>query len=345
MPSRHFLACCLPLLSLAPAAVHAQSAPSNLTMYGFVDVGVFKLGPGAATQLGTIQRSYFGLRGTEPLGRGWAATFHLMSRFDVGDGRLEASGATPFFQGESTVGLASPYGGLRLGRALTPMWQYDWKYDSWGNFSRLASVAWYVFHPSYRTDPNHNGPAGEYSRLNNGVFYDSPVFGGVHFHLSAGVDKNTAPDANGNVDRQRPLAASVNYDAGPWSAMLTAERNSVADSTWFAGLSYAFSAVRLMASYSQTRLSAASQAFLGDSGSRRSAATLGANWSLGAVTLKLSGARDFQGYGTAGQTDYVTAGLDYALSKRTTLYGAVSYRDSRHAASATGFGAGMSHSF
>ena len=66
---------------------------------------------------------------------------------------------------------------------------------------------------------------------------------------------------------------------------------------------------------------------------------------MGAYTLKLSGARDFQGYGTAGMTDYVTSGVDYALSKRTTLYGAVSYRHSRYAGGGTGWGAGISHSF
>ncbi|MGE8369263.1 porin [Cupriavidus sp.] len=342
------LARCLPALAcaavLAPAAPMAH-AQGSLTLYGFADAGIFRPAPGQPVQFGTMQRSFFGLRGSEPLGGGWAATMNLQTRFDMGDGRLEASGATPYFQGESTVGIRSPYGDLRFGRALTPMWQYDWQYDSWDNFNRVGSVAWFVYHPSYRTDPYRNGPAGEYSRLNNGVFYDSPKWGGVHVHVSAGVEKNETPDAAGNRDRTRPLAASLNYDAGPWSAMLTAERNSARDNTWFAGLAYAFSAVRLMASYSQTHLSAASQAFLGDASAKRSAATLGVNWRVGAATLKLSGARDFQGYGHAGTTGYVTSGLDYALSKRTTLYGAVSYRHSRQASGGTGFGAGISHSF
>ncbi len=59
----------------------------------------------------------------------------------MGGGRLEASGAMPYFQGESTVSIQSPYGDLRFGRALTPMWQYDWQYDSWDNFNRVSSVA------------------------------------------------------------------------------------------------------------------------------------------------------------------------------------------------------------
>ncbi|WP_420998198.1 porin [Cupriavidus sp. 30B13] len=334
------LACAAALAPATPAQAHG-----NLTLYGFADVGIFRPAAGQRVQLGTMQRSFIGLRGNEPLGRGWAATVNLQTRFDMGDGRLEANGATPYFQGESTVGLASPYGDLRFGRALTPMWQYDWQYDSWDNFNRVSSVAWYAYHPSYRTDPYHNGPAGEYSRLNNGVFYDSPRWGGMHAHVAAGIDKSGRPDAAGNRASTRPLAASLNYDAGPWSAMLAAERNAAYDNTWFAGLAYAFGKVRLMASYSQTHLSAASQAFLGDARAKRSAVTLGANWRVGAATLKLSGARDFQGYGRAGATHYVTGGLDYALSKRTTLYGALSYRHSRRARGGTGFGTGISHAF
>lgn len=339
---RRLIRRCLPALLTLAGAAHAQS---GLTLYGFVDAGLFKTGPGSEARLGTIQRSYVGLRGQEALGQGWAATFHLMTRFDAGNGSLEASGATPFFQGESTVGLKSPYGDVRLGRALTPMWQYDWNYDNWSNFNRVASVAWYVFHPSYRSDPYRNGPAGEYSRLNNGVFYDSPTWGGLHFHAALGVERSAVPDAYGQVDQARPLAASLNYDAGPWSTMVAAERNAAADNTWFAGLAYLRGAFKLMASYSQTRLGAASQRFLGEAGAHRSAATLGADWRLGATTLKVSAARDFQGYGQAGATDYVSAGFDYALSRRTTLYGAAMTRHSRHAPSATLYGAGMSHSF
>ncbi|WP_295498894.1 porin, partial [uncultured Ralstonia sp.] len=265
---------CAAAAVLACAQAYAQS---GITLYGFLDVGVVKM-TGNATQLGTIQRSNVGIKGTEDLGGGYAATFKLSSRFDLGSGRLETSGATPFFQDESTVGLSGPFGSVRLGRALTPMWQWDWLYDPWANFNRVTSVAWYAFHPSYRTDPNNNGPIGEYSRLNNGVFYDSPDWNGFHVRASVGVDKHTTPDANGNVDQVRPVAASLNYDRGPWSAMLTAERNSLRDNTWFAGVAYTIASVTLTGSYSQTHLSDTSLAFLGDTSTRRTSATLGASW-------------------------------------------------------------------
>src|SRR5262249_13342124 len=153
------------------------------------------------------------------------ATFNLQSRFDLNTGTLEKSGATPLFQGESTIGLKGPYGGLRLGRALTPMWAQDWLYDPWENFDRLSSVAWFVFHPSYLSDPYHNGPNGEYSRMNNSVFYDSPNLGGFHFNLVYQVEKDQQPDLNDHTDQTHGKGATLNYDNGPFSMMLAAEEN------------------------------------------------------------------------------------------------------------------------
>src|SRR5690606_15742737 len=181
-------------------------------------------------------RSSFGFKGVEDLGGGLAATFHLQSRIDIGDGQLEASGARPAFYGESTVGLRGDFGAVRLGRALTPMWAHDWKFDPWGNFNRVASPAWQIFHPSYRSDPHNNGDIGDYSRLNNGIFYDSPEFGGFTAQASVGVEKVRVPDANGFTDSTRNLGVALNYTSGPLQAMLAGERNSADDKTWFAGL-------------------------------------------------------------------------------------------------------------
>ncbi|UCF23927.1 MAG: porin [Ralstonia sp.] len=279
-------------------------------------------------------------------GLGWAAVFNLTNRFNLGDGRQSPNGASPLFYGESTVGIAGPFGSLRAGRGMTPMWVFDERYDPWANYQIVSSIAWYVFHPSYRTDPYNNGAFGDVSRLNNGLFYDSPTWQGWHAHASVGVDKHTAPDVFGNVDQVRPVAASLNYDAGPWSGMLTAERNSARDNTWFAGVTYDVGAVKVMGSYSQTRLSAASQTFLGDATARRTAATLGAAWNLsGAVTLKAGIGRDFQGYGADGLTDYASLGADYALSKRSTLYVSGGVQKGARVSDIRRIGAGMSHTF
>lgn len=328
---------------MAIIAVPAWSQ-SAVTVYGFLDAGIYKFSNGAA-KLDTIQRSSIGFKGTEDLGGGNSATFNLQTRFNMGTGTLEASGATPFFQGESTVGLKGSWGALRLGRALTPMWAWDWAYDPWYNFDRVASVAWQIYHPSFRSDPYNNGPIGEYARLNNAIFYDSPTFNGFHTHLSVGVERHTTPDANGNVDKKRSLGGSLNFDQGPASAMVSAEQNSAGDRTYFAAGSYVFGNAKLMGTYSQTRLTASSQTFLGDQSAKRSSATVGGTYGLGQTTLKLSYGRDFQGYGASGGTNQLGAGAEYALSKRTSVYVDVGYQMPKKGGNSSRVGTGLSHTF
>ena len=337
------LALCVLAAAASPAA-HAAASGSSVSLYGFLDVGVHDSNRGPA-QLGTIQRSSIGVRGEEDLGGGLAATFNLQHRFDVDTGLSEASGAQPFFYGESTVGLRGDFGAVRFGRALTPMWAQDWAFDPWANFDRIASPAWQIFHPSFRSDPHHNGAIGDYSRLNNGIFYDSPAMHGLTVHAALSVEKDTTPDANGFSDSARPLGLSLNYARGPFAAMLAGERNSADDKTWFAGASYRMGATTLMGSYNRTSLSAESQAFLGDSSARRRAVTLGLTHVIGANTWKLGWGRDFEGYGTAGATNYAGFGVGHALSKRTTVYADLGLADPANAQRTTRWGVGISHAF
>lgn len=333
------LGACTFILVSAEAA-----AQPSVTFSGFVDAGVYKLAQ-QKTTLGNIQRSYWGMSGTEDLGGGYAATFNLVSRFEVGSGRLEASGASPLFYGESTVGLSGPFGKLRLGRSMTPMWTRDGMFDPWYNFDRVASVAWQIFHPSFRSDPYGKGAVGDYNRLSNGVFYDSPSVDGWSAHASVGVDRSAIPDANGDTQRKRSLAGALNYEKGAWTAMVSAERNSADDRTYFVAGAVKTGASRLMATLNLTNLSMHSQALLGDLTSRRTSATVGATHQRGNTTYKLGLGRDFQGYGAAGATDYLSLGAEQALSKRTRVYVGAGYRDRAHARSGTNLGLGMSHSF
>lgn len=339
---RSTLALCT--LALASSTALAAPADGSVAIYGFIDLGVWRSNQGPL-QVGTIQRSSLGFRGSEPLGGELSATFNLQMRFEADTGLLEASGATPAFQGESTVGLKGGFGALRFGRALTPLWAHDWAFDPWGNFNRVASPAWQIFHPSYRSDPHHNGPIGEYSRLNNGVFYDSPTVAGFTFHGAAALEKDTTPDVNGFVDQTRNLGASLNYAEGAFAAMLAAERNSARDRTWFAGASWTFGNTTAMGSYSRTDLSPQSQAFLGDRSARRRAATLGLKHVAGANTWRFGLGRDFEGYGTAGATNYAGFGVSHALSKRTSVYADLGLQKADNRGRVARYGVGVSHAF
>jgi len=327
---------------LVPAS--AAYAQSSLTLYGVVDAGIYRLARGA-TSIGNIQRSYWGIKGAEDLGSGYAALFHLQSRFEIDTGRLEASGGAPLFYGESTVGVKGPFGQLRLGRAMTPMWALDWQFDPWYNFDRVASIAWQIYHPAYRTDPYRNGPLGDYNRANNGVFYDSPVARGWSVHLAANGERSKVPDANGTVENRRGLAAGLNYDDVAATFLLSAERNSVNDKTYFVGLAYGAGPTRVMVSANLTDLTAASQVFLGESRRRRTSAMLAATHRIGAATLKIGVGRDFQGYGSSGATNYVSAGMSYALSRRTQVYAGLGHARPANDGGRTNVGMGVNHSF
>lgn len=340
---------------------HAQS---SVTISGTVDVGVSKK-TGGTMQLGTIGRSNLTFSGTEDLGGGLAATFKLSTRFELDTGELENSDAQrPYWKAESTVGLKGDFGAVRLGRALTPLWELSWAYDAWYNNDRIASPQWLGFAPDYLSNPQTR----EYSRLNNGVFYDTPKWNGFSAHVSAAVER-------GEDDLTRGVSGAVRYERGPFSAMLGLERNSQRDRVAFVGASYQFSQIKLMAGYSHVRLNRNGEIFGADwtnwaaaskPTAKRSALTLSGVYTVGASSFKLGFGRDFQGAtdgfnyiastfanaGThySGPITQISVGYSYALSKRTSLFADLSraqwkFTDDQGRRSAMGYAVGMTHSF
>jgi len=103
-------------------AVHAQSAPSSVTVYGLVDAGVeYVTNTGASGQrrismpslTGTLP-SRLGFRGTEDLGGGLNAMFVLESGFAPDQGTFNQGGRT--FGRQAYVGLNGSWGQLSFGR-------------------------------------------------------------------------------------------------------------------------------------------------------------------------------------------------------------------------------------
>jgi predicted porin len=356
------------LLSTAAAAValcaggaHAQS---NVSISGWLDAGIMKK-TGGSWQVGTPSRNNIAFAGTEDLGDGMQATFKLSHRFELDTGAVEASDAqVPFWKGEATVGLKGKFGSLRLGRALTPLWDQGWNFDPWYNFDRIASPQWWMFAPDFLSNPQTR----EYSRLNNGIFYDSPDFSGLSFHLSTGIEK-------ADTDPTRSVGASVNYDANGLSLMLSAERNSQKDQALFIGAAYSFGNLRVMGGYNRVKLDPAGVIFsnawtnwagASDPKTTRRSVQLGATYGMGVHTFRAGVGRDFEGStsffntigstfanagtGFSGPSTMASVGYVYALSKRTSLYADLSTTrwdkvDDNGRTSAMGYALGMSHSF
>ncbi len=317
----------MPVLALTTSSVFAQ----GVAISGSLDIGVFR-GFDKSNNVGTIQRSNIAFTGSEDLGDGMSATFALSHRLEVDTGKGEGAGSKPFWQGESTVGLKSGWGHVRLGRALDVVSANDWSYDPWYNFDRIASPAWNNWHWNYASDRTSNTGSAEYGRLTNGVFYDSPNFNGITVHLSGSFenDSTTAGAGTGNNG-----GVSLNYDKGPVSMMLASSKNRSGDTVLFAGAKYTIGAFDVMGAYDKSVYKAATD-------STAKVYTLGAVYRIGAASLKAGyGHRDVDG----AKTKFIGLGANYALSKRTSVYVSLGNNRPDGADNATAYGVGVTHSF
>lgn len=318
---------CAALGALSAAA--PASAQSSLNINGMVDLGVFR-GFNGVTQVGTVQRSNVAITGVEDLGNGVQVLFRLSTRFEADTGASEGAGYKPFWYDESTVGLRGPWGTVRFGHAMTALWANDWKFDPWNNFNRIASPAWQHWHYLTPSDPFGNKGTGEYGRIDNGIFYDSPTVGGVTVRLSTSPELQRETGAT-----RRPVSAVLEYGKGAVTAMAAIERNSIGDRvTFFAG-KYTFGAVAVMAAFDDSR------AFL--TPGRSLSTTLSATYRVSPSVIFKSGLSRQRLNGEANQ--FASLGADYALSRRTTLTASLGRQWDAAWSPHASFGVSMAHSF
>ena len=174
------------LLAAFAGMAHAQT---NVTVYGLVDTGFIKE-TGSDLRMGEWNSSRLGFKGIEDLGSGYKATFQLEKRFYLNDGTQNGVD----WEGASNVGLAGPFGALRLGR--------------------MNEIATESFR---RLDPFNQEGVGSMllgsqrtSRVSNATRYDSPAFNGFNVSTAYYLGENTQ-----NVDNEMTRAGAGN-DAIPF---------------------------------------------------------------------------------------------------------------------------------
>ncbi len=109
------------VLSVAMLAAGSAAAQSSVTLFGVVDAsarGVKNGSAGSQKQLasGGLSTGRLGFRGTEDLGGGFSAAFHLEAGISPDTGTTDAK----FFGRRSTVSLVGRLGEIRLGRDYNP---------------------------------------------------------------------------------------------------------------------------------------------------------------------------------------------------------------------------------
>ncbi|RFP09196.1 MULTISPECIES: porin [unclassified Duganella] len=334
------------LATLAATAGLAQ-AQSAVTVYGNIDLGVFKKTRATLSE-GRRDNNRLGFKGVEDLGDGLKALFQMEIRYDPDVGTIEGT-TRPLFQGQSRVGLQGSFGTLRVGRGLTALQDSNVAFEPFRGTPSTAGFITDLMVAGYTSQPLD--PAGSSAnRFSNAVFYNSPEVAGLQLNVTVatreangnpaliGRGTAAAPQYAANAAlTSNPYSVSATYRAGILGAMLATERNAAETRLWsVAGSVQARPDLKLVASYQSQ-----DQEHTVAVNPVTKAWVVGANLDIGPGTL-------LAGYGRktpdgAVPTKQIGLGYEYYLSKRTFLYTDVSNR--KAATSVNFYGVGIHHKF
>ena len=376
------------LIALAVlAAAGAACAQSSVQLYGVADVwfgsaktsgtrlvsvpdGEGPSTPGAAefsnrqTQLdsGGVNTSRWGLKGTEDLGAGLKANFQLEQGFNVDTGAAQDSSKA--FSRQAWVGLSGGFGEVQLGKV-------------WTSYDDVRAAANDTFNANIAA--SNRTWLGYSDRTDNGIKYISPSYSGFSgsLTLAFGEDKTDSSSAssvtslglhyaNGPLvlgfahQQQKQNGAGGVFSALPPLASevvsadildLAAFSAAVRGKTTYNLLngSYNFGPAKLVAGYNHVKqdIDGWSDSLKGKEFNLGVEVPLASNLNLGlgyAQSKVEDGGDDF-----FKSTGY-TGALVYSLSKRTSVYGALTQsklqvEDTPLEAKSTIYAVGLNHKF
>jgi predicted porin len=323
-----------PFAPLALAAAAAFAAPalaqSSVTLSGIADAGVRWVdndGVASAKSMvsGSNATSRIILRGTEDLGAGLSAGFHLEHGLILTTGAQASSTLGQFWDRRSTVSLMSKsLGEVRAGRDFVPSYANWSVFDPFsyvgaaGANNLISATPQGPIRAAFGTNPNTTVRANDALQL---------LLPGGLGGAEGGV--LLAPSGGGTVanGKNKVIGVRLGWAGGAWrmSAARTQTENNLTTAGKFTdtalGGAYDFGIVRITAAWRRFDYASAQQTNL----------LLGATVPVGgAGQVKLSwGKADFDG--TVGATDISANGASlfglgyvHSLSKRTALYGTLS---------------------
>ena len=309
------------LIALAVlAASGAAMAQSSVTLFGIVDTGigyVNKSNEAGDSKYGVYNSgnstSRIGFRGVEDLGGGLKAGFWLEGEVFADNG-----GSGLDFKRRSTVQLEGGFGELRIGRDQVAGYNKTSSYDVFGQTGIAQFYGWSNWNGSATTD------AGGV-RSDNLVSYYTPNFGGFKAGLSYGFDEKTGSDKSG-----RYVGGHVAYDNGPLSVALSYDERKLAGSVdkdmLTLGASYNFGVVKLSGLAQQTKYQAPAVA-----DGKINAYALGLSAPVGAAGVVKAQYALYDQKIIDSKAHQLSVGYDHNLSKRTAVYGIVSYLKNKDA--------------
>lgn len=350
----------LSALALVCGAVQAQS---NVTLYGNIDLGLLtqnNVTANDSTELfnGGISPSIWGMRGSEDLGGGLKATFNLESHFSADTG----AATNRFFRRQANVGLSSVgMGTLTLGTMYSPAVLAFAATDPRGlreNFSGLYS--WAYNSGALDAANSTNNDVGVF--LQNAISYSNAI-GPVNLAIGYSVAENAPAVGTTAAKGGAILALGATY-SGPVTVSAAYQKTNFANtsnelsSMYSVGAGYTMGALTGKVNY----LKAREKNLAGGDASDVGVLGLGLDWKMAANNTVMAAVylADDNDTATSSKTTSFVLSDEYALSKRTTLYGQVAFVNADAGASlrtsivlngttadknATLFNVGVKHSF
>jgi predicted porin len=325
----------------------AAMAQSSVTVYGNIDLGLLtqnnvKVNEGSELYNGGISPSIWGFRGSEDLGGGLKALFNLEAHFyaDTGAGERPA--------GMGTVTLGVQYSPAVLAFAAT---------DPRGLRENFSGLYPWAYNSGALTAGNPtNNDVGVF--MQNAISYSNTI-GPINLTIGYSLAEKVPTAGTGGAI----LALGATY-SGPLTVSAAYQKTDYAgtsnelSSMYSVGAGYSMGALTGKVNYLKAREKSLAGVDLTDVGMLG----LGLDWKMAAnntVMFAAYSGKDSKTVAASKTTSFVLSD-EYALSKRTTLYGQVAFANADAGAglrtsivaggtladkNATLFNVGVKHSF
>ena len=354
------------MLVAAGFGLNAQTQ-STVAVYGIIDTSIRYVSSDNAKgdhnirmDNGAVTNSRLGFKGAEDLGDGLKAIFKLENGFNGDTGSSSSPGVA--FSRKAYVGVSGSFGEITLGRQNTPM------FDLLGDQFDPLTVGNY--------DSNAWLPAGASLVRNSNMLKYYGTFQGLAVGASYAFGEQAGSNRLGSQ-----IGGSLQYTAGPFSVggaaqqTVSATNSSNKDTAYNLSTSYVLGEAKLYAGYLHIKDATGTTAayFAGNNSPANAGGIAGIQrvdngyflgatyqatpqWSLtGVGYYDKSKNNSVNGLGSLGDgTRYSLNGVaQYALSKRTQLYGALDYNKVKDGATPelvgksniTSLGLGVRHIF
>lgn len=339
------------------AVAGAAQAQSSVKLYGYVEaaVGSFEYAHDPAdtdkagfrttrVESGQMMTSFLGFSGSEDLGGGLKAEFALETFIGADTGATLTNVATGFWGRGSYVALSGGFGKVALGQYDNPLFTSGYTYNPFGSsmgFSPTMRHLYAINVPAISGPTPHNLGVAFDTGFVNSVTYESPVMAG--FQLIG----QYSPKESASTTAKNSWSVAGSYNAGPLSAMVTYVKAGSAvaygpeQKVIDFGASYDFGVAKAFLQYTDMDYKA-----VNDETIRNYQIGVSVPLSDKASVLASFGQQkaEFTGFGTS-KDDIFSLGYEYALSKRTGVYGVFSNNRQTDLKSGQIYAVGVKHSF